>query len=166
MGRDRERGDHSEHSEQILLLGFGVTNQAVADALVRRGQAVVVCDDKPTDMSRASASRFPSMKSAVLQLDFTAPSCVQPDVPLVMPKVWLPNVPLVVTARTCGAMPACPSKSFEPQPQLPTLFSPAAIALSGNTAATATTPRSFFIASPIKCYVVSATCLRSPVLFF
>jgi hypothetical protein len=45
------------------------------------------------------------MNSAVFQLDFTVPSCVQPDVPNVMPKVWLPNVPFVVTARTCGATP-------------------------------------------------------------
>src|SRR5690349_2060901 len=30
---------------RYLLVGFGVTNQAVADALLRRGHAVVVCDD-------------------------------------------------------------------------------------------------------------------------
>jgi UDP-N-acetylmuramoylalanine--D-glutamate ligase len=30
---------------RYVLVGFGVTNQAVADALVRRGHEVVVCDD-------------------------------------------------------------------------------------------------------------------------
>src|SRR3954470_3431567 len=100
---------------------------------------------EPTDMSRASISLLPSMKRAVFQLDFTAPSCVQPDVPNVMPNVWLPNVPLVDTASTCGQTPAWPSNSLEPQPHEPMLFSPAAMALTGNTAATATTARIFFI---------------------
>jgi UDP-N-acetylmuramoylalanine--D-glutamate ligase len=42
-------------SEPVLLLGFGVTNQAVADALAARHQAFEVCDDAPTDASRAAA---------------------------------------------------------------------------------------------------------------
>jgi len=39
----------------VLLIGFGVTNQAVADALARRGDAFVVADDHPTDASRRAA---------------------------------------------------------------------------------------------------------------
>ena len=41
--------------ERALLLGFGLTNQAVADALVRRGHTVVVTDDEPTEASRVAA---------------------------------------------------------------------------------------------------------------
>jgi UDP-N-acetylmuramoylalanine--D-glutamate ligase len=39
-----------------LLVGFGLTNQAVADALTRRGHVVVVTDDRATDASRAAAA--------------------------------------------------------------------------------------------------------------
>jgi UDP-N-acetylmuramoylalanine--D-glutamate ligase len=38
-----------------LLLGFGLTNQAVADALTRRGIDVVVTDDNASDASSAAA---------------------------------------------------------------------------------------------------------------
>src|SRR3569833_3285166 len=51
----------------------------------------------------------------------TTPSLAQPRVPEEMPKVWLPRVPLVVTASTCGATPDWPSKMMVPTPQ-PTLF--------------------------------------------
>jgi UDP-N-acetylmuramoylalanine--D-glutamate ligase len=44
-------------TERALLLGFGVTNQAVADALARRGHEIVVTDDSPTESSRAAASK-------------------------------------------------------------------------------------------------------------
>jgi UDP-N-acetylmuramoylalanine--D-glutamate ligase len=44
-------------AERALLLGFGVTNQAVADALARRGHAIVVTDDSPTESSRVAASK-------------------------------------------------------------------------------------------------------------
>jgi UDP-N-acetylmuramoylalanine--D-glutamate ligase len=40
-----------------LLVGFGVTNRAVADALVRRGHEVVVVDDAPNAASRDAAAR-------------------------------------------------------------------------------------------------------------
>jgi UDP-N-acetylmuramoylalanine--D-glutamate ligase len=40
-----------------LLLGFGLTNQAVADALTRRGIDVVVTDDNASVSSRAAADR-------------------------------------------------------------------------------------------------------------
>jgi UDP-N-acetylmuramoylalanine--D-glutamate ligase len=43
-------------TEYALLLGFGITNQAVADALVRRGHEIVVTDDNPTAASRAAAA--------------------------------------------------------------------------------------------------------------
>ncbi|HEX2382266.1 MAG TPA: UDP-N-acetylmuramoyl-L-alanine--D-glutamate ligase [Acidimicrobiales bacterium] len=42
-------------TDRALLLGLGLTNQAVADALVKRGHEVVVTDDRPTDVSRAAA---------------------------------------------------------------------------------------------------------------
>jgi UDP-N-acetylmuramoylalanine--D-glutamate ligase len=41
--------------ERALLLGLGLTNQAVADALRRHGHDVVVTDDQPTESSRAAA---------------------------------------------------------------------------------------------------------------
>src|SRR5687768_18497009 len=48
------------------------------------------------------------------------PLLVQPEVPKLMPKVWLPNVPLVVDCITCGAMsfwfPYSPQASL-PRPQ-------------------------------------------------
>src|SRR5215470_5751155 len=90
----------------------------------------------PTDMSAASLSLLPSMNSDVFQVEVTLPSCVQPDVPEVMPNVWLPNVPLVVTASTCGARPDWPSNSFEPQPHWPTLSAIAATGASTRETAT------------------------------
>jgi len=44
-------------SQRALLVGFGLTNQAVADALSRRGHDVVVTDDSPTEASRIAARR-------------------------------------------------------------------------------------------------------------
>ena len=41
--------------EQALLYGFGVTNQAVADALLQHGYDVVVADDARSDAARAAA---------------------------------------------------------------------------------------------------------------
>jgi hypothetical protein len=38
-------------------------------------------------------------------------------VPVVIPKVWLPEVPLVVTARICGTGPFWPSNRMVPTPQ-------------------------------------------------
>lgn len=40
---------------RALLVGFGVTNQAVADALLRRGHEVLVADDAPNEVSRTAA---------------------------------------------------------------------------------------------------------------
>ena len=37
-----------------------------------------------------------------------------------MANVWFPEVPFVVTANDWGTTPPWPSKSFEPQPHLPT----------------------------------------------
>jgi UDP-N-acetylmuramoylalanine--D-glutamate ligase len=41
-----------------LLVGFGITNQAVARALIARGHQVVVVDDSPTDELAAAAARL------------------------------------------------------------------------------------------------------------
>jgi UDP-N-acetylmuramoylalanine--D-glutamate ligase len=43
-------------AERVLLVGFGITNQAVADALLRREHEVVVADDTPDDAARAAAA--------------------------------------------------------------------------------------------------------------
>ena len=48
---------------------------------------------------------FSPMNIAILDGEATLPFCTQPEVPDEMPKVWLPEVPLVVTASTCGTMP-------------------------------------------------------------
>jgi hypothetical protein len=39
-----------------------------------------------------------------LRTAITYPSFVQPDVPKLIPNVWLLNVPLVVAIITCGAI--------------------------------------------------------------
>jgi len=41
---------------RYLLIGFGVTNQAVADALITRGQQIVVCDDGNTGAALLAAN--------------------------------------------------------------------------------------------------------------
>src|SRR4051812_12405273 len=66
-------------------------------------------------MSCATLSMLEPMNIAILAAGLIVPSETQPDVPEVMPKVWLPDVPLVVTARTCGAMPdlALPGRGAE-----------------------------------------------------
>ena len=94
-------------------------------------------------MSRASFCLLPSINIAVFQLDFTTPSWVQPEVPEEMPKVWLPEVPLVVAPSTWGAMPLWPSISLLPQPQLPILLL-AAIAPTGIIPRKATTMSRLF----------------------
>src|SRR5207253_5988903 len=42
---------------RYLLIGFGVTNQAVADALDRRGHNIVVCDDGATGAALLAANQ-------------------------------------------------------------------------------------------------------------
>lgn len=41
---------------------------------------------------------------SVLRAAITCPSFVQPEVPKLIPNVWLPNVPLVVAIVNCGAI--------------------------------------------------------------
>jgi UDP-N-acetylmuramoylalanine--D-glutamate ligase len=49
------RGPHEgATSDPALLVGFGLTNQAVADALVRHGHEVVVTDDHAAEASRTA----------------------------------------------------------------------------------------------------------------
>ena len=52
---------------------------------------------------------------------------VQLLVPELMPKVWLPKIPLVVAASTC-MMPVCFPKSIDPRPQ-PAMPYPAMLVL-------------------------------------
>ena len=79
-------------------------------------------------MSTARLSRLDMSSTRTLVGGRTTPFCVQPSVPELMPKVWLPEVPLVVTARICGAMPFWPSNSIVPSPQ------PALLAVSSSWA--------------------------------
>lgn len=44
--------------DRVLLVGFGLTNQAVAAALVARGHDVTVTDDAPSDATLAAAERI------------------------------------------------------------------------------------------------------------
>src|SRR5207302_7770168 len=90
-----------------------------------------------------------SMNSAVFQLEWTTPSSVQPRVPLVMPNVWLPVLPLVVTANICGPTPDWPSNSLEPTPHPPTL-SEAAKAAAGSAATTSNAAICFLMRLPAK----------------
>src|SRR3989344_1968432 len=62
----------------------------------------------PAAASRARATRLPSMYMAVFQEDDTTPSCVQPEVPKVRPKVWLPEVPFSVEACSDEKTPLGP----------------------------------------------------------
>lgn len=51
------RTERTERARRALLVGFGVTNRAVADALIARGHDVIVADDTPaaavSDAARA-----------------------------------------------------------------------------------------------------------------
>jgi UDP-N-acetylmuramoylalanine--D-glutamate ligase len=51
---DRPAGP-SPMPARALVVGLGVTGEAIADALLRRGSEVVVVDDQPTDVTRARA---------------------------------------------------------------------------------------------------------------
>src|SRR5438874_997129 len=64
-------------------------------------------------MSLASASRLVSVKD--LMLAMPPPVSAQFEVPVVMPKVWLPKRPLVVAAKIC-TMPFWLPKTSEPSP--------------------------------------------------
>lgn len=44
--------------DRVLLVGFGLTNQAVARALLARGHAVTATDDAPSDATRAVAGEI------------------------------------------------------------------------------------------------------------
>lgn len=74
---------------RVLVVGMGVTNRAVAAALLRRGHAVVAVDDRPDDDLRSSA--------AALGIDLLeAPSddelrAVAADVDLAVPAPGLPE---------------------------------------------------------------------------
>ncbi|MGI8661654.1 MAG: UDP-N-acetylmuramoyl-L-alanine--D-glutamate ligase [Acidimicrobiales bacterium] len=57
LPQHRRRG-LSASRERHLLVGFGVTNQAVADALLARAHDVVVADDAPSGSAVAAASRL------------------------------------------------------------------------------------------------------------
>ena len=60
----------------------------------------------------------------------------QPLVPDVIPKVLLPEVPLVVAATTWEATPDWPLKSMEPQPQP----GPVSLAMANELAVNITKP--------------------------
>ena len=73
----------------VLLVGFGLTNQAVAVALRDRGHQVTVTDDAPSDATRAAAERIgvdlvvapdaSTLDSLVAATDLVVPSPGLPD---------------------------------------------------------------------------------------
>ena len=62
------------------------------------------CSPFPCAISWVKFSKFSKANIVVFWSAMTCPSFVQPDVPELMPKVPLPNVPLVVAIMTCGAI--------------------------------------------------------------
>ena len=70
-------------SDRILLYGFGITNRAVADALLARGHDVVVVDDTADD-KRGSAARARGLEIVVAPDHRRLVSLVR-DVDMVVP---------------------------------------------------------------------------------
>ena len=79
-----------------------------------------IASPDPREMSFATTSRFASTKFFVPEASAPGP---QFEVPVVMPKVWLPNVPFVVAARIWTAPGWLPNTS-EPRPQPATPYCP------------------------------------------
>ena len=89
---------------------------------------------RPRAMSFASASRLVSMNAFVLAVPPAV--SVQLLVPLVIPNVWLPNVPFVVAASTGRPLPKKTEPS--PQPARPYFASPCAAGAAGAALSSAT----------------------------
>jgi len=64
----------------------------------------VRCSPCPCAISCARLSKLMAAKTFAFSYAQTWPSLVQPDVPLLMPKVPLPKVPLVVASNTWTPM--------------------------------------------------------------
>ena len=82
--------------DRVLLVGFGLTNQAVAAALVARGHHVTVTDDAPSDTTRAAAERIGVALLAAP--DEAALAGLVADADLVVPSPGLPDAHPVFAA--------------------------------------------------------------------
>jgi hypothetical protein len=70
----------------------------------------------PAAMSRVKSRKLTSAKAACSRSATTTPPETQFDVPDVMPKVWLADVPLVVAARICASGVFTGPNTSEPRP--------------------------------------------------
>ncbi|HAS13258.1 MAG TPA: UDP-N-acetylmuramoyl-L-alanine--D-glutamate ligase [Acidimicrobiaceae bacterium] len=87
--------------DRVLLVGFGLTNQAVAAALLARGHHVTVTDDAPSDATKATADRVGV--SLVVAPDDTALDAMVADADLVVPSPGLPDQhPVFASAAAHG----------------------------------------------------------------
>jgi UDP-N-acetylmuramoylalanine--D-glutamate ligase len=75
--------------DRVLLVGFGLTNQAVARALLSRGHTVTVADDAPSDAVRAAADDIGI--ELVVAPDDAAIDALVADAGLVVPAPGLPD---------------------------------------------------------------------------
>lgn len=82
--------------DRVLLVGFGLTNQAVAAALLARGHHVTVTDDAPSDATRAAADRIGVALLAAP--DEAALDALVADADLVVPSPGLPDAHPVFAA--------------------------------------------------------------------
>ncbi|MEZ5167905.1 MAG: UDP-N-acetylmuramoyl-L-alanine--D-glutamate ligase [Acidimicrobiales bacterium] len=83
---------------RVLLVGMGVTNRAVAGALLRRGHSVVAVDDRPDDILRGAAADL-----GVELVEAPSPAIVTElvaGVDFVVPAPGLPEVHPAFTAAT------------------------------------------------------------------
>ncbi len=88
-------------AHRVLLYGFGITNRAVADALLARGHDVVVVDDT-ADQKRASAARARGLDITVAPDHAGLVSLVR-AVDMVVPSPGLGDVhPVLDIARGAG----------------------------------------------------------------
>jgi UDP-N-acetylmuramoylalanine--D-glutamate ligase len=90
-------------AERALLYGFGVTNQAVADALVARGVAVVVADDAPSDAA-LDAARARGL-DIVAAPDADELETLVRDAAMVLPSPGLGDVHAVIASARAAGVP-------------------------------------------------------------
>ena len=84
--------------DHVLLVGFGLTNQAVATALLARGHRVSVTDDAPSEATQAAAERIGV--ALVVAPDEAALDALVADADLVVPAPGLPDQHPVFASST------------------------------------------------------------------
>lgn len=120
----------------------------VGAAAVPVSAAIVsMVSPRPRAASIANCSMLFSKNANILPVPpEIVPFCEQPDVPVEMPNVCVPNEPFVVTARICGAKPRCPRKIMDPRPH--PVLSTAKAEEAENAATKAAAAKNFFIREP------------------